>query len=47
MAFIIDAGEEDMPVTYAGATVGDVLTIAVTNCAEVDELMQTAIRRNE
>ncbi|MCL1863908.1 MAG: hypothetical protein FWF78_10120 [Defluviitaleaceae bacterium] len=32
IAFIIDAEEEDMPITFASATVGNTLTLAITLC---------------
>ena len=47
MAFIIDADEEDMPITYAAATVGDVLTLAFTVCGETGELVEDVAGRME
>jgi len=45
MAFIIDAGEDDMPITYASATVGNSLTLAFTLCVEADALVEDIAAR--
>ena len=45
MAFIIDAAEEDMPATYASASIGNTLTLAITLCMEADELVQNIVSK--
>ncbi|MCL2842551.1 MAG: hypothetical protein FWE28_03675 [Oscillospiraceae bacterium] len=47
MAFIIDAAAEDMPVSFASATVGNTLTLAFTLCTEADALVQSVVTKME
>ena len=47
IAFVIDAGEKDMPVTFASATIGNILTLAITLCMESDALVQEIVKRIE
>ncbi|MCL2864873.1 MAG: hypothetical protein FWE25_04965 [Lachnospiraceae bacterium] len=45
MAFVIDAAEEEMPITYASAATGDTLTLTVTLCTEEDVFVQNLVAR--